>query len=483
MTRPPRCSIVVPVHDHAALTKRCLEAILECPPDTAYEIVVVDDASSDGTRELMADFGGAARCLRLSANSGFATASNDGAEAATASEFVLFLNNDTVASAGWLDALVGYADAHPAAAVVGAKLVYPDGTVQHAGVVIGRDGLPRNLYQGFPGDHPAVNRSRAFQAVTGACMLVRRDAFERVDGFDTAFLNCLEDVDLCLRLRELGHETHYCSEAVLVHYESATRGRRSKAFDDAVRLYRDRWGGKVRADDLDYYAEDGLLAVSYPGAFPVTVKLAPELAVLEGDRAGEVERALERAQRRIFDLLLETVRLSVARQEASQSKPASSAPTFRRDLLDDARRIELEIARLQQDIEENGGPAMSPYLRYRLESEETRRSVEELTNPDAAVLIVSRGDDALLEVPGRRTLHFPQGSDGLYAGHNPATDGDAIAHLEDLRSSGAQYLVFPPTMRWWLEHYDGFARHLDERYPLLSTDGCAVYSLEGSNGR
>jgi GT2 family glycosyltransferase len=471
------------VHNKAALTKRCLESLLDAPPETAHEILVVDDGSTDGTPEVLADFGRAVRPLCRAEVGGFARACNDGAAAALASDFVLFLNNDTVASPGWLDALVRRADAHPTAAVVGAKLVYPDGSVQHAGVAICRDGLPRHLYQGFSGDHPAVNRARAFQAVTGACVLIRREAFERVGGFDTAFRNCLEDVDICLRLRELGYEIHYCPDAVLVHYESATRGRRSKAFDEAVSLYRSRWAAKARPDDLDYYVEDGLLDVSYPGAYPVRMTISPELAVLAGDRAGDAERALDRAQRRVFDLLLETIRLTVAREEVSQSEPASAAaPALPDDLLEHARRIELEIAEIQHAVEEHGGPAMSPYLRYRIESEATRKWVEELTDPDATVLVVSRGDDELLEVPGRRTLHFPQGSNGLYAGHYPATDADAIAHLEDLRSAGAQYLVFPPTARWWLEHYDRFARHLDERYALLSTEGCAVYSLGGSNG-
>ena len=479
----PRCSIIVPVHNKAGLTRRCLESILAAPMETPYEILVVDDASTDSTPELLAGFGVAVRRVTLPAKSGFAAACNAGAAAALSSDFVLFLNNDTVASAGWLDALVRYADAHPAAAVVGAKLVYPEGTVQHAGVVICRDGMPRHLYQGFPGDHPAVNHARVFQAVTGACMLVRREAFERAAGFDPEYRNCLEDIDLCLRLRELGTEIHYCHESVLVHYESATRGRRSMEFDEAVRLYRSRWLETAHPDDLDYYVEDGLLRLSYPGAYPLRMTLAPELAVLPDGRADEVEHLFERAMRQVFDLLLETVRLSVESQDAigfDTLAPVdrSSLPA---ELLERARKIELEIADLQREVEHRGGPAASSYLNYRKAGEDVRSTVAELTQPEASVLVVSRGDDALLELPGRHGHHFPQGEDGLYSGFYPATDDEAIAHLEEMRSSGAQYLVFPPAAGWWLEHYTGFARHLTDRYTLVANGSCAVYSLEGAN--
>ena len=86
-------------------------------------------------------------------------------------------------------------------------------------------GDPLHLYAGCSADHPAVNKSRRFQAVTAACLLVRRPAFEEVGGFDTGYHNDLEDVDLCLRLGRLGHEVHYCHESVLYHLESASRGR------------------------------------------------------------------------------------------------------------------------------------------------------------------------------------------------------------------------------------------------------------------
>src|SRR6185436_19309609 len=103
------------------------------------------------------------------------------------------------------------------------KLLYPDGSVQHAGVVIGRDRWPHHLYAGFPGEHPAVQRGRPVSAVTAACMLIHRRDFAALGGFDGAYRNGYEDFDLCLRLREEGREVRYCPRSVLYHLESVTR--------------------------------------------------------------------------------------------------------------------------------------------------------------------------------------------------------------------------------------------------------------------
>ena len=163
-------SIVVPVHNCAALTRRCLDAVLTgLPPD--WEMIVVDDASTDCTPDILAEYGDAIRTVSMDRQRRLCHACNEGAHLARG-DLVVFLNNDTEPQPGWLEVLRRYADEHPAAAIVGAKLLYPTGTVQHAGVVIGQDGYPHNLYAGIPGRSPAVNRSRRLQAVTGACMLV-----------------------------------------------------------------------------------------------------------------------------------------------------------------------------------------------------------------------------------------------------------------------------------------------------------------------
>jgi GT2 family glycosyltransferase/glycosyltransferase involved in cell wall biosynthesis len=326
----PSCSIVIPVHNKASLTRQCLGALLAGPRErVAFEVIVVDDASTDQTPDLLAGWGGRIRVVTHATNTGFAGACNAGA-AAAAGEYVLFLNNDTLPRPGWLEALLRYADGHPAAAVVGSKLLFPEGAIQHAGMVIAQDRYPVHIYTGFPADHPAVNKSRRFQLVTGACMLIRRALFEQVRGFDAAFVNGFEDVDLCLRLGERGHEVHYCHESVLYHLECATRDGRSKQERQNTRLYQERWAHRVQPDDLRYFLEDGLLAIDHQPLYPISFSISPLLGVVSGEgRERRADRLLEARTRQVQALLKDNIRLSVRLQEAelrAPSAPGGAAP-------------------------------------------------------------------------------------------------------------------------------------------------------------
>lgn len=475
-------SIVIPVHGRAQLTERCLELVLG-GLEADCEVVVVDDASTDRTPELLAERGDRIRVVRLARNSGFATACNRGA-AAAAGERLLFLNNDTEPRPGWLAALRRYADGRPRAAVVGAKLLYPTGAVQHAGVVFGQDGYPHHLYAGFAADHPAVSHPRRLQAVTAACMLVDRAAFERAGGFDAGFHNSLEDVDLCLRIGAAGGEVHYCDEAAVVHLESASRGR-SDRFERSVALYRERWRHRVRRDDLDAYVADGLLAVEYAAAHPIRLSVDPALAIVDRGREEEIERLLEGYARQSADLLAELVRLSAAPVGAAAETGgapqvnAHADGDFDRDtFLSRVRAIEEDIRQLQAEAAPVGGVEPSAGLGYGNLVERVREEVEAHVPADARVLVVSRGDRELLRLGERQAAHFPQAANGEYAGHHPADSAAAIAELERLREQGAEYLVLPAPSIWWLDHYDGFARHL-RRYPLLTAGDCEIYALGG----
>ena len=501
----PLCSIVIPVHGRAGLTRQCLDAVLAEPPGVPFELVVVDDASKDDTPEVLEGYGERVRALRLDDNRGFAGACNAGAAGGTG-EFVVFLNNDTIPVAGWLDALVAYAGEHPAAGIVGAKLLFPNETIQHAGVVVCQDDNPRHLYAGFPAAHPAVNVSRRFQAVTAACMLVRREAFEAAGGFDEAYRNCLEDTDLCLKAGEAGYEVHYCHESVLYHLESVSRGRRSKEIERNAKLFRERWSGRARRDDIDYYVADGLLKVRYRDIYPVGLDMAPELAFVSGPGRETVDRLVEQQSREVVDLLKETVRLTALAAEleppATQPAAAAGAPPVtgadvpkspeeaHRRLLDRVRDVELQIHDLQSRIAVPNGtdrppdgrrPAFTPadYFRYRQTMTEIREVVDEHVPPGEQVAVVSRGDDELLDLGGRPAWHFPRDEDGAYVGYHPRDSAHAITHLEALRAQGVRYLLIPPTGYWWLEHYRNFALHLEQRYHRLTReqDGCLLFEL------
>jgi GT2 family glycosyltransferase len=313
----PACSVIVPVYNHAALTRRCLTTLLDARPTASdFELVVVDDASEDETPTTLADFGDRIKVVRRNENGGFARACNAGAEAASA-RFIVFLNNDIEPGEGWLEALLGYAAQRPEAAVVGARLLYANGTVQHAGIVITQERIPRHIYGCFPGDHPAVAKSRRFQCVTGAAMLVRADVFRDAGGFDSAFLNAYEDIDLCLRLGRDGHEVHYCAESVLTHLETVSRD--FSDYERNHRLYLSRWADSVEPDDLSYYLEDGLLELEYWDQFPIKLKVSPLLAEVvtpDGEQTA-AEIATIRA-RQVFELLRENARLQVRMIEAAE---------------------------------------------------------------------------------------------------------------------------------------------------------------------
>jgi GT2 family glycosyltransferase len=318
----PRCSIIIPVYNKASLTRQCLNVLLSHPRENVdHEIIVVDDASTDTTPELLAGYGKRIRVVTHKTNGGFAAAVNDGAAAASG-EFLVFLNNDTIPQPGWLEALVRYADSHPRAAAVGSKLLFPNGTIQHAGVIVNAEREPAHIYAGFPADHPAVNKSRRFQIVTAACILIRRAPFEQVGGFDTAYRNSCEDVDLCLRLGELGHEVHYCHESVLYHLESVSPGRFTHNRANG-KLYRSRWAHRVQPDDWLYYIEDELLSVNYWEMYPLAINVSPLLAVIEGDHR-QADVLLKFRARQVWDLLRDNIRLSVRVQEIEQQAAGRS---------------------------------------------------------------------------------------------------------------------------------------------------------------
>ena len=253
-----KASIIIPVFNKLDLTRQCLTTLASATTMPEYEVIVVDNASTDGTAEFLAELGGDVQVIRNPENYGFAVASNQGAKAARG-EFLLFLNNDTIPTEGWLNALVDEVERHPDVAVVGSKLLYEDGTIQHAGVAFSRIVfLPYHIYRQFPADSPMVNRRREFQCVTGACMLVRREVFEQVGGFDEGFKNGFEDVDLCMKIREQGWHIIYRPDSVVYHLESQTPGRKAHERDNARRLL-ERWAPKWWIPDEDVlYMADGL---------------------------------------------------------------------------------------------------------------------------------------------------------------------------------------------------------------------------------
>ncbi|MCS6319401.1 MAG: hypothetical protein H8K05_16825, partial [Nitrospira sp.] len=191
---------------------------------------------------------------------------------------------------------------HPDVAVVGSKLLFEDGSIQHAGVAFSRECLmPYHMYRGGRAESACVNRRRELQCVTAACMLVRRLSFEQVDGFDEGYRNGFEDVDLCLKIRKQDRKIVYQPNSVLYHLESKTPGRKTHEQDNGRRL-RERWGACWWLSDEDLlHFEDGYALHTHVHDGMLSYRLQPIADVAVQAERAILSQAQYAAQRRDFD--------------------------------------------------------------------------------------------------------------------------------------------------------------------------------------
>ena len=224
----PRVSIVIPVYGKVAYTLACLRSIAQHAGPIPFEVIVVDDGSPDATPQRLAAIGGI-RPMRNERNLGFIGSCNAGAAQARG-EFVLFLNNDTVVTAGWLEALVRCLEQAPAAGLVGAKLVYPDGRLQEAGGIVFDDGSGWNYGRFEDPDDPRFAFRREVDYCSGAAIVLRRDLFERLGRFDARYAPAYyEDTDLAFAVRAAGLKVYVEPAATVVHFEGITSGTDTSA--------------------------------------------------------------------------------------------------------------------------------------------------------------------------------------------------------------------------------------------------------------
>jgi O-antigen biosynthesis protein len=226
----PKVSILMVCFNHLEHTRACLEQLVSVTPRGLYELIVVDNGSSDGTADWLEQWGtalpeGTFTVVRSPENLGFVDGNNRAATLARG-EYLVFLNNDTLPASGWLEALVALPDADPTVGVVGAKLLNADGTVQEAGGIIYSDASGCNYGRGGFPDHPEFNYVREVDYCSGACLLVRASLFRDLGGFDRRYAPAyFEDSDLCFGARSKGLRVMYQPEAEVVHFEGVTAGR------------------------------------------------------------------------------------------------------------------------------------------------------------------------------------------------------------------------------------------------------------------
>lgn len=255
----PRVSLVIPTRDRAGLLRTCIESILGKTRYDDYDILVVNNGSTEADAlSYLASLRGRDRVAVLDYDAPFNySAINNWAVAQASGEVIGLVNNDIeVITPDWLEELVARA-VRPGVGAVGPMLHYPDGRIQHAGVILGLGGIANHPYTGEPpgiGGHGGRLRvAQTMSAVTGACLVVRRDHYERIGGLDERLQVAFNDIDFCLRLRALGLRNVWTPFAELVHHESATRGRdedgeRRQRFLAEIAFMEARWGEALQRD-------------------------------------------------------------------------------------------------------------------------------------------------------------------------------------------------------------------------------------------
>jgi ABC-type multidrug transport system fused ATPase/permease subunit/GT2 family glycosyltransferase/ubiquinone/menaquinone biosynthesis C-methylase UbiE len=373
---PKRASIVVATFDNLVYVRLCLESVLANTDYPDYEIVVVDNGSTDGTPAYLCELAEYHPCVRVifnEHNRGFAPANNQGLSVATGAVLIL-LNDDTIVPPGWLTGLVRHLEDQ----TIGLLGPLTNHTCNEAQISV-----PYHTY----GEFEQFVRYRTL--VSGGaladirmlamfCVAMRCDVFERIGPLDERFaIGMFEDDDYAIRVRASGYRVACADDVFVHHFGQASLG-----------------------------------------------KLVP---------SGE------------FGRLLQTNRKQFERKWYITWEPHQY-------------QLNEQYVQLVNRI---------------------RAVVARSLLPDATVIVVSKGDDELLQLDSRRAWHFPQAEDGVYAGHYPADSAQAIAHLEALRGRGGEFLLFPSTAFWWNEHYTEFRQYLEQRYRMIvrQEDTCIIFSL------
>lgn len=257
---PPLVTLIVPTRNALGLLRRCVESIQTATEYPSWELIVMDNGSDDpATLDYLEKIGrrGNVRVLRDDREFNY-SALNNRAVAAANGELVALVNNDIeVVSPGWLNEMVSLA-VQPGVGAVGARLWYPDMTLQHGGVILsprfGAVHAHKKLPQGLHGHGGRATLVQSFSAVTAACLVVRRSTYQQIGGLDEVNLKvAFNDVDFCLRLRQAGYRNVWTPYAELLHRESATRGEdvapeKRERFEREQAFFRGRWSDAIDRD-------------------------------------------------------------------------------------------------------------------------------------------------------------------------------------------------------------------------------------------
>ena len=263
ITKPGKVSILIPSCDHGADLRTCVDSIYRKTTYADFEVLIIENNSKeDGTfrlyEQLQKEHPDNLRVLYWKGTGfNYSALNNFGAKEATG-EYLLLLNNDTeVITPRWLEEMVMYAQ-QERVGCVGVKLLYPDNTIQHAGIGFGYLTLAAHMHKNFPVGHPGYMGRLVYAqdvyAVTAACLMVRKSVYDEVNGLDESFAVAFNDVDFCVRVREAGYTNVFTPFAQLYHYESKSRGldespAKRKRFESEVKRFQQRWAKQLAAGD------------------------------------------------------------------------------------------------------------------------------------------------------------------------------------------------------------------------------------------
>lgn len=270
----PLVSIIIPNKDQKESLKKCLDSVFEKSAYKNFEIIIVENNST--TEEIFAYYEELkqrdnVKVVTWEKGFNYSAINNFGAGYANG-EYLLLLNNDVeVISSDWLEEMIGHCQ-RPDTAVVGAKLYYPDKTIQHAGTIIGIGGIAGHMFVNMPGSRTGYMHKASLQqdlsAVTAACMLVKKTVFDEIKGLEEKLSVAFNDVDFCLRVREKGYLVVYDPYVELYHYESKSRGtedskEKVRRFQEEIEFMRCRWEKLLKAGDPYYNKNFSLTKWNY----------------------------------------------------------------------------------------------------------------------------------------------------------------------------------------------------------------------------
>jgi GT2 family glycosyltransferase len=289
-TNNPLVSIIIPTKDNLQFLDRCLRSLTKKTAYPKYEVLILDSGKPGSTHDLITEYASSGKpnkTFSIESPFNYSRTNNEGARAA-AGELFLFLNDDVeIIDGDWLEEMVRWAEL-PEIGVVGAKLLYPNKTIQHLGVIIGLGGHASHVFMGAEeeddGPYGPTVWYRNFQAVTGACMMIRKEVFESVGGFNADYELAFSDIELCLRIIEKGLRVMVTPHARLIHHEGVSRGRYMPVED--IVLAGDAFLPWVKAGD-PYFNPN----LSYASPYPRVIKK-------DEDRVARLDQIVRQAQAR-----------------------------------------------------------------------------------------------------------------------------------------------------------------------------------------